>query len=178
MKIVLIRHPAPLIDPGICYGRLKVKLHPAASTDVARLAVDPALRGISRIWSSPAERCRCVADTIAASTNAVLTIDDRLQELDFGDWEGRAWDAVDRADLDRWAAAPLAFAPPRGESGAAIVSRVRAFHDDLRRDQSDCVVVSHGGPLKILAALLDGRPADLLAAAPPLSSVRTFTLGS
>jgi alpha-ribazole phosphatase len=176
MKVVLIRHPALLIEPGICYGRLNVPLHPAAASDVARLAADPALCGISRIRSSPAGRCRSVTDTIAASTNAIPTIDERLQELDFGDWEGCPWDAVDKADLDRWAAAPLSFAPPRGESGAAIVSRLRAFHADLQSDQRDCVVVSHGGPLKILTALLVGRPVDLLAAAPPLGWLRTITV--
>ena len=175
MKIVLIRHPAPLVAPGLCYGRLDVPLHPSSVADVARIASDPALRGIGRIYSSPAERCRVVAETIAASTGAALALDGRLWELDFGDWEGRACDAVDRAELDRWAAVPLSFAPPGGESGAAIVSRVRAFHTRLRRDRCDCVVVSHGGPLKILMALLEGRPVDLLAAAPPLGSLRTIT---
>ena len=176
MKIVLIRHPAPLIEAGLCYGRLDIPLHPTAAAEVTRLASDPALRGIGHIWSSPARRCRSVADAITAATKAALTIDERLQELDFGDWEGRPWDAVDRADLDRWVAAPLSFAPPRGEPGHAIVSRLHAFYAALRRDHHDCVVVSHGGPLKILMALLAGRPVNLLAAAPNLGSLQTITV--
>lgn len=178
MKIVLSRHPTPLIEPGLCYGRLDVPLHPTAAASVTRLAADPALCRISRVWSSPAARCRCVSDAIAARTKAVLTIDERLLEMSFGDWEGRPWDAVDRADLDRWAAAPLSFAPPHGESGAAIIARVRACLADLRRDQRDCVVVSHGGPLKILMALLTDRQVDLLAAAPLLGSLQTVTVSA
>jgi alpha-ribazole phosphatase len=170
MRVVLIRHPAPLIAPGVCYGRLDIPLHPTSAPDVTRITADPALRGIARAWTSPARRCRAVADAIAG---AALTIDDRLQELDFGDWEGRAWDSVDRACLDRWAADPLSFAPPGGESGRAIIARVQAFAADLRTEGRNCAVVSHGGPLKILGALLQGRPVDLLAPAPPLGSLRS-----
>jgi alpha-ribazole phosphatase len=175
MKVVLIRHPAPLIEPGICYGRLDIPLHPAAVEDIAALVAHPDLRGISTVRCSPANRCRVVAERIARAAETFPIIDEKLRELDFGDWEGRPWNTLDRVSLDRWAAAPLLFVPPNGESGAAIVSRVRAFHADLMRDHRDCVVVSHGGPLKILAALLDGRSVDLLSAAPPLGSVRAFT---
>jgi alpha-ribazole phosphatase len=65
----------------------------------------------------------------------------------------------------------LTFAPPGGESGAELIARIRDFHGDLRRAQQDCVVVSHGGPLKVLRALFVGGPIDLLAPAPALGSV-------
>jgi alpha-ribazole phosphatase len=176
MKVVLIRHPAPLIEPGVCYGRLDIPLQPAAAEDIAALVAHPELCGIGTVWCSPARRCREVADCIARAAETLPIIDERLRELDFGDWEGLPWSTLDRANLDRWAAAPLLFAPPNGESGAAIDSRVRAFHAEMMRDHRDCVVVSHGGPLKILAALLDGRSVDLLSAAPPLGSVQVFTV--
>ena len=40
----------------------------------------------------------------------------------------------------------------------------------------DCIVIAHGGPLKLLAALLRGAAPDLLAPAPPLGSVTALTL--
>ena len=70
----------------------------------------------------------------------------------------------------------MRFAPPGGESGASLVARVRAVHDDLRRAGESCLIVSHGGPLKILAALLRGETPDLLAPPPPLGSATNFTL--
>jgi alpha-ribazole phosphatase len=79
---------------------------------------------------------------------------------------------IGRAALDLWAASPLTFAPPGGESGAELLTRVRDFHARLCQDQQDCVVVSHGGPLKVLLALLLGTQVDLLAPAPPIGSVR------
>ncbi len=163
MLAVLIRHPAVLVAPGTCYGRLDLDLHPDAAADMARLrAVVDGFAG--RVWTSPTRRCRRIAGTAA-------TVDDRLRELDFGDWEGIAWDAVPRTLLDLWAATPLDFAPPGGESGAALLARVAAFHDDLRARGEDCLVMSHGGPLKLLAAMLRGDVPDLLAPAPPLGSV-------
>jgi alpha-ribazole phosphatase len=165
VRIALVRHPAPLIGPGICYGRLDVKLHPSAAVPLAALAAR--LAGFADVVTSPARRCRLTAAAIAGHA----TIDPRLLELDFGAWEGQPWDTVPRRDLDRWAADPLGFAPPGGETGAALVGRVRGFHDDLLARARDCVVVSHGGPLRVLAALLHGRPVNLLAPAPPLGSV-------
>jgi alpha-ribazole phosphatase len=178
MRVVLIRHPRPLIEPGVCYGRLDIPLHPSGEGDIARIAANPGLDGATRVWSSPARRCRVLADAIRETLAVPLTVDHRLLELDFGDWEGRPWDEVPRADLDRWAADPVGFAPPRGESGAALIARVRDFEAVLHRYGQDCVVVSHGGPLKVLAALLTGRPVDLPAPAPPIGGVLDVTLAS
>ncbi len=97
-------------------------------------------------------------------------------ELDFGAWEGQRWDDVPRAALDAWAADVWGFAPPRGESGGALVARVRAFHAEL--PAGDHVVISHGGPLKVLAALVAGRSVDLLAPPPVTGSVTVFPASS
>jgi alpha-ribazole phosphatase len=167
MRIALVRHKRPLIGAGICYGRLDIPVHPEVEH-----AADAVLAGASRVWTSPARRCRTLAEVVAAALAVPLTEDARLQELDFGAWEGRPWDDVPRADLDRWAASPLTFAPPGGESGEALIARIRDFDITLRADRRDCVVVSHGGPLKVLSALLDGRPIDLLAETQPIGSVR------
>lgn len=175
MKVALIRHPALLIGPGMCYGRLDVALSPEGERRIAGIAADPALPGAVQVWTSPARRCRVLAGAIAAALAVPLAVDPRLQELDFGDWEGKPWDAIPRADIDRWAASPLSFAPPGGESAAELIRRGRDFHIDLRRNQQDCVVVSHGGPLKILKALLLEEPIDPLVASQPMGSIVPIT---
>jgi alpha-ribazole phosphatase len=173
MKIALLRHPRPLIDRGICYGRLDIPVHPDAP-----LAADISLAGASRVWTSPARRCRVLAEVIAAAFTLPLTVDARLQELDFGAWEGMPWDDVPRADLDRWASSPLTFAPPGGESASSLISRIRDFTATLQADGVDCAVVSHGGPLKILSAILDGQPIDLLTEPQPIGSIRHYEVAS
>ncbi|WP_428484815.1 alpha-ribazole phosphatase family protein [Rhodopila sp.] len=175
MRIALIRHPAPLIAPGICYGRLDVGVDPSAEQQIGGLAADPRLHGATRVWTSPARRCRGLAEAVALALSVPLTVDPRLQELDFGEWEGRPWDTIARADLDRWAASPLHFRSPGGESGVQLIDRVGDVQAELSRHRQDCVIVSHGGPLRVLAALLLGKPVDLLAAAPPMGSVSIVT---
>ena len=176
MKLVLVRHSAPDIRPGLCYGRLDVPLRPTAAATVGRFAAGLSRSGVARVRTSPARRCRVLAEAIGELCGVAPVADVRLQELDFGAWEGLPWDEVPRADLDAWAASPMLFAPPGGEAGAALVARVRAVRDDLYRAGEDCVVVSHGGPLKVLVALLRGEQPDLLALPPPLGSAMIFML--
>src|SRR5579872_1552412 len=109
MQVALVRHPPVLLAPGICYGRRDVALDPAQAPAaiariVAALADFPA-----PVWTSPATRCRQVAMALGE-----INQDARVLELDFGAWEGQSWDAIPRAELDRWAADPLGFAPPGG----------------------------------------------------------------
>jgi len=170
VKLLLARHPPPDIAPGICYGRLDIALRADSQAMLRAIAGQFAAHGVEKVWSSPARRCRAVAD----ATGLKLRIDPRLQELDFGTWEGLAWDAVPRAALDAWAADPENFAPPGGESGAAVLRRVRAVHADLLAAAEDAAVIAHGGPLKLLAALLRGEAPNLLAPAPPLGSVQVL----
>jgi alpha-ribazole phosphatase len=139
-----------------------------------RIAADPAFAGCRRVWSSPARRCLAVAEAVATNLGCEPSIDPQLRELDFGAWEGLPWVDVARADLDRWAAAPLDFAPPGGETGKALLDRVAVFHRKLIGQNADTVVISHGGPLKLLAALLEGRLPDLLSPAPPIGSIQTI----
>ncbi len=170
-----MRHPPAAIAPGVCYGRLDIGLGGDATETVDEIVSTIAGAGAEQVWTSPATRCLLVAEMVAQALGADLLVDPRLHELDFGAWEGVAWDSVPRAALDAWAADPIDFAPPGGEAGKALLARVRAVHQAIVAARQDCVIVSHGGPLKLLAALIRGEPPDLLAAAPPLGSVEMLT---
>jgi alpha-ribazole phosphatase len=176
MKTVLVRHLPPVIEPGICYGHLDIPMRPGGASELARSVAGQMSEGPVRVWTSPAIRCRPLARLIAESLSAPLSADPRLLELDFGDWEGKPWDDVPRAELDRWAADPAAFRAPGGESGTQLIQRVRAFHQELCREGQDCVVVSHGGPLKVLISLLRGEPVDLLATPPAMGAITSLTV--
>ncbi len=157
--LALVRHP-PVAAAGRCYGRTELLPDPAETAALAE-RLRP-LGGL--VWTSPARRCRDVAATLGPHR-----VDDRLAELDFGEWEGRPWDDVPRPSLDAWALDPWGFAPPGGESGRSLAARVQAFHCAL---PPGChVVITHGGPLKVLRALVWREVPDLLAPAPPPGSV-------
>lgn len=169
MQLILVRHPAPDIAPGLCYGRLDIGLSLTGHAALIQMQTTLAASGIGKIVTSPARRCLILAQALSPTP----IIDPRLQELDFGRWEGLSWDDVPRLALDAWAADPLGFAPPGGETGAALIDRVGRAITDLRTAGEACIVITHGGPLRLIPALLRGEAADLLAPAPPIGSIST-----
>ena len=79
MQVFLIRHPKPVIDAGICYGRLDVDAHaPHAVADEIR----PLLPRDVPVYSSPLRRARQLAEAL----HPAHVFDARLAEIDFGDW--------------------------------------------------------------------------------------------
>ncbi|WP_428376839.1 histidine phosphatase family protein [Lichenicoccus sp.] len=175
--IVLLRHPRPALpEAGLCYGRLDPELRPGWQAEIDALTL-PVLRD-ALLWTSPSRRCAAPARRLAARLGLQVRVDERLQELDFGDWEGLSWDQVPRAALDLWAGDLLAFAPPGGETGAALVERVGRFHGMLRADARSAIVVSHGGPLRVLSPLLRDVPVDLAAPAMDFLAGQALTLAS
>lgn len=149
MRLYLIRHPRPLIDDGICYGRLDV-----AAEDAAALAerLRGELPGGLPLWSSPLRRCR----ELAGLLHPAPCFDERLREMDFGAWEGRPWDAIPRAEIDAWAADVAGYAPPGGESPAALQQRALACVGELAVPAA--VVVTHAGVIRTLLAEIRGLP--------------------
>jgi len=162
--VALARHPATSLPAGTCYGRLDVGLAADCWPDFLEAL---AASGATRVWSSPARRCV----EPARATGLPIIIEPRLQELDFGTWEGRRWSDIPRPEFDYWAADLLARAPHGGETGAALIVRVSAAWDAIIAPGKDCAVITHGGPLKVLTALAHARTPDLAAPAPPFGSV-------
>jgi len=176
VDVVLVRHGPVVVEPGLCYGRLDVEPTCIPAGLVKQMEAGLAGQSPSCISTSPSRRCRLIAETIGQAFGLVPRVDARLQELDFGCWEGRSWSALPRTELDAWAADLEDGAPPDGETGASLVERVGAFRRTLAKMSGPHVIVSHGGPLKVLSALLRGRPADLLAPAAALGSLEFICL--
>jgi alpha-ribazole phosphatase len=155
----LVRHPQPIIETGICYGRTDLDVDPdALRALIARLHVRvPA--GMP-VMSSPLRRCRVVAEAIAASRHAGEPVfDARWAEMHFGEWEMRAWNAIARPAIDAWAADFLDYLPPGGESVRQVAARVReAFDDWCTEGAPDALVVTHAGPMQLLMRALRGQP--------------------
>ncbi|HEV3106034.1 MAG TPA: histidine phosphatase family protein [Trinickia sp.] len=174
MDLVLIRHPAPAIDAGVCYGRRDVPLAgdaPAAADALfVRLAATDAPLP-QALWTSPLMRCASVAALLARRFAISRTVDARLQEMDFGAWEGVRWDAIDRAELDAWAADLHRARVHGGESVAQCAARVGewlgAWRASCEASAVSCThVVTHAGVMRIVASLTLGVPLEVLLSWP------------
>ena len=161
--------------PGrICYGRTDVPLAEPPETGAAaliRAAADP----VERIVTSPSSRALLVARAVAARTGAPLHADDRLQEMDFGAWEGRLWSALPRPEIDAWAADPVGYRPGGGESVEQVLARLRRAWTGIASSSDTTLVVTHAGPIRCLLHLAAGVPLlDAIAASIAYGAVTRF----
>lgn len=182
MQLHLIRHPRPAVEPGVCYGQTDLGLAESAAAVAARLR--PLLPESFALHASPLARARLLAEKLGTPR-----LDNRLKEIHFGDWEGRSFDDIGSA-IDDWAADPLGFRAPGGESPREMAARVLAWlaeHGVAARtpdagsesvlapkpeiakagacppspdEPAHLVVVAHGGPLRVLAGHLLGMPPE------------------
>src|SRR4051812_46431241 len=103
MRLYLVRHPQPLITPGICYGRTDLTVDPVMQAHILQLLLT-ALPSNIPLFTSPLRRCADLATTLCDTIgSAPVTMDDRLMEMHFGSWEMRAWDDIAREEIDAWA---------------------------------------------------------------------------
>jgi alpha-ribazole phosphatase len=157
MKLWLVRHAQPLIESGICYGRLDVAADAGATAECAQQLAAQLPAGI-RVITSPLQRCEQLAhDLLGLRPDLHLKTDARLAEMDFGDWEGRAWQAIGRAELQAWTDD---FAHHkvgrRGESVAVFMARIAAAFDTLKEDQLDTLWITHAGVIRAVHLLAQG----------------------
>jgi alpha-ribazole phosphatase len=139
VQIFLIRHPRPLLGAGICYGQLDVEAEDPQPTAERLRSLLPAG---TAVIASPLRRSRCLAEALHAQP----LFDRRLMEINFGEWEGRGWDQIERALLDAWAADVLHFSPPGGESAAMLQARVVNCITELRA--TSVALVTHAGAIR------------------------------
>lgn len=155
-RLWVARH-APAVDTTMCYGRtdIAVNLHPDVAAE--RLLASYQGRRPARIWTSPASRCRLVAEQLAASLGLPLVVEDALAELHFGAWEGRPWAEIqtaDRAAFEAWGQDWERVPPPGGERPLDIEARVRRWFLELAPDGVDWVI-AHSGVVRALSVVIE-----------------------
>lgn len=159
MQLILVRHPQPLVAPGVCYGRSDLAVAPEQlrkTLAALRATLPPGLP----LYSSPLRRCA----ELAARLSPAPLYDARLVEMDFGAWEMQPWDDIPRAGIDAWAGDMVNYRPGGGESVLQMAERIAAFHADLQRQLNggDAIVVCHAGAMRLLAACHGGMtPAEM-----------------
>lgn len=147
MKLWLARHAAPLIDAGICYGSLDVQADEAATQCAAR-ALAAALPPGLPVRVSGLRRADQLAQALAQLRADLRPMrDERLNEMDFGAWEGVHWQAIPKADIDAWTREFSRYRAGGGESVSGVLLRVAQALEDAAAD-SEAVWITHAGVIR------------------------------
>ena len=149
-------------------GRTDIDLLPSGEEQARALAPALAEHDFAAVFTSPLTRARRTAE-LAGFTDA--TRDERLVEIDYGDYEGRTSADIrtERPDWLLWR-----DGTPGGETIDAVAARADAVIADLERIDGDVLLFGHGHFSRILGARLLGLPAGdgrLLMLAPASLSV-------
>ena len=170
MVIYLMRHTAVDVPQGVCYGQTDVPLKPTFETEATQTAAN--LQGLSfdKVYTSPLTRCVRLA-TFCGYPDAER--DDRLKELNFGDWEMQKFDEISDPRLKEWYADYMNVPATNGESFAMQYQRVASFLDELKeKEYAQIAIFAHGGVL-ICAQLYAGtiKPEEAFSALTPYGGI-------
>ncbi len=157
MKLWLARHATPLVEPGICYGRKNVLADVAATAECARQLAE-LLPAATRIVSSPLQRCEQLAQALyGLRPDLAYKTDPRLQEMDFGSWEGCAWQNIAPGELKAWTDGFAHHAVGgNGESAMQVMARVAEAFDELQ-GPADTLWITHAGVIRAAELVARGQ---------------------
>ena len=155
MRLWLARHAAVVRQDAICYGRLDL-VADEALTQAAALHLHRTLPPAVAVRRSPARRCGQLAEALATlRPGLAVAIDPDLQEMDFGQWEGRPWDAIGEPALSAWTSDFATHRAGGGESVQQLLDRVhRALHRE--RECADALWITHAGVIRAARLLISG----------------------
>ena len=168
MPVTLMRHAHTDWNgpPRRFQGRADVPLSEAGVAEARR--VGRAMTAPAQVVSSPARRCIETLDNLFAGAVTPDRIDPRLWEIDVGRHAGRLHDEVAESDAEEmrlWRATPSRVRLGGGETLAELQRRVVAgLRDAVRAAEpdADLLIVTHGGPIRVLRCFLDGTPLDAI----------------
>ncbi|HEY4389289.1 MAG TPA: histidine phosphatase family protein, partial [Ktedonobacteraceae bacterium] len=160
-RLWLVRHGATIWNAeGRFCGASDIPLSPQGEQQARWLSQQLQPTKIAAIYSSDLLRARQTAEQIAQQLPVQSTA--LWRELAFGRWEGLTYaeiTALPENDL-RFFSDALQFAPPGGESLMALNQRVQQAFTLLvaathaHKSPCDVILVSHGGPLRVLLCQL------------------------
>ncbi len=119
---------------------------------------------IDAVVSSPIQRCRETAQTVAKTLDQRVRRDQAFIEIDYGTWTGRTFGPLRRTRLwKQLFLSPARVTFPEGENLAAAGRRAVAGCEALATDlpRGRFVVVSHGDIIKGVISHYLGQPFDL-----------------
>lgn len=164
MNIYIVRHGQTHNNlKGRYYGKLDVPLNQVGMEQMEKL--EPSLRGIQfdNVYSSDTRRTLESLKIAAGHLYHKVQIDERLAELNFGDFEGKTYQEICTLFpqyINQWNENWKSFCPPNGESFSVFYMRVSSFFKQLLEIKANNILImTHSGVVKaIYCYVLQNNP--------------------
>ncbi|CEJ69725.1 Alpha-ribazole phosphatase [Chryseobacterium oranimense G311] len=145
MEIHLIRHTAVENPENLCYGFSDIPLRNMYIEDFKKLHLE---EHFDLVISSPSQRCTLLADYF----NLDYKNDDRIKEMNFGDWEMKKWTDIPDQEISPWYSDFIHTKASGGENLLEMQARVLSFWNELTaKNQADKVlIITHGGVIRLI----------------------------
>ncbi|MHA0857155.1 histidine phosphatase family protein [Paenibacillus sp. CMAA1364] len=165
IELVCIRHGRTQWNQDRRYlGHTDIGLLPSSRTDLIPLKDKLTGRSFHKVFCSDLKRCRETLEWIYPTSPDGVIFDERLREMDFGEWEGQTYDELQHSVVYReWLDNPQEVTPPRGEDWEHFNQRLTDFLDYLvcdmnRWNDESCIpsilIVTHGGVIRQLTTMM------------------------
>jgi probable phosphoglycerate mutase len=154
--ILLIRHGETLWNrAGRVQGWQDSPLSEAGVAQAQALAARFAVDRVERLISSDLGRAQATARPIAARLGISVELDPALRERNYGIFEGRTHDEIERdhpAEYESFIRRDAAYAMPGGESAEEFAARVLPALERIAETSAGdrVAVVTHGGVLSVV----------------------------
>lgn len=158
----LVRHAAHgALGHRLCGRQPGVRLSDQGRAEAQALARRLTGLGVTRVLASPMERARETAEPIAEACGAAVETEPALNEIDFGEWTGAAFEALDADPRWRaWNADRGRTRPPGGEAMTQAQARMAAWLARCATDEDEAplAAVSHADVIRAAVAHVLGLP--------------------
>jgi broad specificity phosphatase PhoE len=159
-RVLLVRHGDIAADMSRYWGHTDVPLSVAGLRQAERLQRRLAREEIDAVYSSDLRRALDTATIIGKCHHLSAVPCPELREISFGQCEGLTFDEMRERYPESesiWTANDPGISFPGGESLRTLAERVETFAERLCcHSANTTLVVSHGGPLRVLVCFLAG----------------------
>lgn len=153
--IYLIRHTAPAVNRGVCYGQSDIDVLESFYEEAAIIkGCLPAT--IEQVHSSPLIRCKKLAEHLFPDIN-ILT-HEALMEINCGQWELRQWNDIPKNEIEPWMNDFVRVSIPGGESYIDLYKRVTNCFAHITTTNADTVIITHGGVIRSILSHITKTP--------------------
>ncbi len=162
-ELYIVRHGETEWNKNHKYqGQKDVKLNKTGKKQARLSAEALADVDLEAVCSSDLSRARKTAERIAEKHQLEVKSYADLQEIDFGEWEGKSYQEIieeEKQRFDAWLNNPGSTSPPAGENMDDLQQRVcKAFAQILQLSAAKIAVVAHGGTIRAYLLHLLGMP--------------------